>query len=440
MKRTFWGLIAALGLAFVGLTSPAQAAVTCTPQSMTGYTHTLLYTCTGVGVGNTDITDAKQVFSVLKANSKDTSHLDDGNHVFYMFANDSEYLPYTQVNSALPYRAPPANAQANTWNDTSTTPNKWYTVIFINKLVTASTKHTQNAVAHEAGHHFDRFYSSVVGAAESTSETDSLFGVKTTGAQITVGGGSPYNLHNKIKLTISLLDARPFLADGTTPNPSFGTYTATYPFEKELLTTGETPNTIATWFVNQINGYPSLVTAGVKAILVSPTSATFYVHSTKQYIVKYEKTYTPTTGSTFTFSEFYDHDWSEFINTTDTKCATNGGGIWSGYQDAAGGWICSSNGTGSTLSPAYSGLDNGVIALKAWPYFFSLDYRTGYPRWAELWAEQTARLLGESQGKSLSPDGPLTNHFSCSRTLESLLQTNGTLPAEGSFSSNCKGL
>jgi len=445
MKRTLWALCAVLGLAFIGLApSKAQAAVTCSPQTMVGFTHTILYTCTGVT--STDLADAKQAFSVLKPNSADTMHLDDGNHVFYMFANDTEYQPYTVVNPALPYKAPPANAQANTWSDTSTSPSKWYTVIFMNKLITASTKHTQNAVNHEAGHHFDRFYSSVVNGAESTSEVGTVFGVKTTGAQITVGGGSPYVLHNKIKLTISLLDARRYLAGTTTPNPYFNTYTdafgpTVYSFEKELTVAGETPQSIAAWFVSQINGYPSLVSKGIAAIPTSPTaSATFYIHSTGQYVVKYEKAYTPASGATFTFSQFFEHDWSEFINSTDVKCAASGS-IWGGYQDSFGNYICAgAGGLGTVLNISYGGLDNGQIALRAWGYFYGVDPSTGILRFSELWAEQTARLTNESQGIPMSPDAPLINHFSCSRTLASILQQTGVLPGEGSYQNPCKGL
>ncbi|MFA6556194.1 MAG: hypothetical protein WCT03_07190, partial [Candidatus Obscuribacterales bacterium] len=422
MKRTLLALLSALTLAFVGLfasLSQAQAAVTCTVQSIpnngTGkpaFTHNALYYCGAVTA--TEAGKARNAINDLKIHSR--ASLDDGHHVFYLFANQADYALYSTTpppigTPALPNVAIPLGAQGQTWN-TSSTPSDWYSVIFLDRLEPLSSavknaKALENAVNHEAGHHFDARYSSLLGGLGFASEVQSTFGIKATGAQLTVGGGSPYTLGNKIKLTLSLLNADPSDAYlGTYTNASGATV---YSFEKELTAVGETPNSITAWFVSQINGSPNLAGKGIKAVATTPASATFTIHSEGKYIVKYENAYV---GTTFSFYQFAEHDWSEFIKSTVVKCGTNG--LWSNTQDMNNSFICAgADGKDASLNTPYIGKDNGEIALKAWPYFYSLDNQTGLYRFAELWAEMTARITGVSEGGPKTPDRPLTNFFLC---------------------------
>ncbi|MFA6556180.1 MAG: hypothetical protein WCT03_07120, partial [Candidatus Obscuribacterales bacterium] len=66
--------------------------------------------------------------------------------------------------------------------------------------------------------------------------------------------------------------------------------------------------------------------------------------------------------------------------------------------------------------------------------------QTGLYRFAELWAEMTARITGVSEGGPKTPDRPLTNFFLCTRTLQIGVQTSGVMPLETAFTNNCKGL
>lgn len=449
MKRTFLALLSALTLGFVGLVvspSQAQAAVTCTPQAVTGFTSTVLYACTGVTP--TQINTVKTSILALKADSR--ASLNNGHHVFYIFALTADYHPYatSAPTPVLPDVTIPLGAQGHTWNSSST-PSDWYSLIFIDQTfkpllppldtLPPPVHALENVVNHEAGHHFDRYYSSILGGLESASEVTSNFGIKATGAQLTVGGGSPYHLNDKIKLTLSLLDAKRY-SSGTVDNPYFGTYTdgggsTVYSFEKTLTAAGETPASVAAWFVSQINGSPNLAGKGIKAVATTPASATFTIHSEGKYVVKYENAYV---GTTFSFYQFAEHDWSEFIKSTVVKCGSNG--LWSNTLDANQSFICAGNGTGASLNTQYVGKDNGQIALIAWPYFYSLDNQTGLYRFAEFWAEMTARITGAQQGGPKTPDRPLTNFFLCTRTLQTGVQTSGVMPLETSFTNNCKGL
>jgi hypothetical protein len=370
--------------------------------------------------------------------------LNNGHHVFYIFALTADYHPYatSAPTPVLPDVPIPFGTQGHTWNSSST-PSDWYSVIFIDKIIDPTLPTPVNALAnvviHEAGHHFDRYYSSILGGLESASEVTSNFGIKATGAQLTVGGGSPYHLNDKIKLTLSLLDAKRY-SSGTVDNPYFGTYTdgggsTVYSFEKTLTAAGETPASVAAWFVSQINGSPNLVGKGIKAVATTPASATFTIHSEGKYVVKYENAYV---GTTFSFYQFAEHDWSEFIKSTVVKCGSNG--LWSNTLDANQSFICAGNGTGASLNTQYVGKDNGQIALIAWPYFYSLDNQTGLYRFAEFWAEMTARITNKLQGGPKTPDRPLSNFFLCTRTLQFGLETSGVMPIETAYTNNCKGL
>lgn len=444
MKRTLLALLSVLTLGFAGLIaapSQAQAAVSCTPKSVTAspaLTHTLLYDCTIPGTEAPLISRAVVAVSQLKTNSRIS--LDDGNHFFYIFKTRADYDSYAgtspnpATNPPLPLTITiPTDAQGHTWSVTGT-PRKWYTVVFLDQLVVGATKNIENLIHHEAGHHFDAHYSTQVGGGASASEAISKFGKMLTGARLTVGGGTPYVIGHKIKLTLSLLD------------PQTITYSV-HPFEKVISAGGETPATVAAWFVNQINITLGNTTQKVYAEIATLDPTTFFIRSEGKYIIKYEKAYV---GTTFSFYKFADHDFSQFISTTETKCGSNG--IWSGTREslaavpppvppAAPGepiFICTgSDGTGATLSAPYLGLDNAQIALKAWKYFYAPELQTGTTTWkyAELWAEITARISNQQHGKPDTPDGPLTNNFLCSRALVFGVLDSGSVP--GSFTGQC---
>ncbi len=464
MKRTFLALLSALTLGFVGLiATPSQAqAVTCTAMSLNvpskPFTHTALYYCGTVTPAQAE--KARDAINDLKDNSR--ASLDNGHHAFYLFKSVADYAAYAVPPAALPYEDVLPTVQGNTFNDTSFSPSNWWTVIFLNNLDQPTlSADIKNVTAHEAGHHFDFYYSSRVAGAAFASEMQSVYGIKATGAKLTVGGGSPYHLNNKIKLTLSLLDAglkNYGYVSGAPVEPDnayLGTYTdgngaTVYSFEKELTTLGETPTSIAAWFVSQINGHPTLINKGIKAFATSPASATFTIHSLGKYVVKYDTAYV---GTTFSF-QLAEHDWSAFIKLTKTKCGSSGA-LWRGYKGADGVYICSStttenaNGDGPFLNTPYAGKDNGEIALKAWPHFYSLT-RVGSVtedghtwsawRFAELWAEQTARITGNLNNIAKSPIVPLINDFICTRTLITSLQQSDSYTVDDSgFGTACKG-
>ena len=468
MKRTLLALLSALTLGLMGLiATPSQAqAVTCTvmsiPANGTGkpaFTHNALYYCGTVTSAQAG--KARDAINDLKVHSR--ASLDDGHHVFYLFKSVADYTAYAVPPAPLPYKAVLSITEGNTFNDTSV-PSNWFTVIFLDNLDQPTLNNDiKNVTAHEAGHHFDARYSSLVVGQGFASEVLSIYGIKATGAKLTVGGGSPYHLNNKIKLTLSLLDAGRFIysydpitdTESTSTNAYLGTYTdgsgaTVYSFEKELTALGETPTSIAAWFVSQINGTPALFNKGIKAFATSPASATFTIHSTGQYVVKYDTAYV---GTTFSF-QLAEHDWSAFIKLTKAKCGSSGA-LWRGYKGADGVYICSSsgspgvNGDGPSLNTPYAGKDNGEIAFKAWPYFYSLT-REGFGtgaghqwtpwRFAELWAEETADITGNSNNIAKSPIPPILNDFLCTRTLmTSVQQSNSYTVDDSGFTANCKG-
>ncbi|MBS1999655.1 MAG: hypothetical protein JSS86_25205 [Cyanobacteria bacterium SZAS LIN-2] len=445
MKRTLWGLCAALSLAFIGLVpSQANAAVGCANQTVTGYLNQVLFTCDGVTP--TDVASSKSGLTSLPPQAITAN--DTAKHKTYVFAFDTDYEPYTVAHpGGLPYQDP-QGAQGYTFKDAN---GNWWSLVFINKLTAAATKHTENAITHEQGHYLDYWWSSIMGGAQSGSENTTYFNNKLNGAQFTVGGGSPVVVGHTITATFDVLD-------GLAGSPTYNTYVYHKVITKTIAA-GDTIQSVAAFFVDQINNNSDLKLYGVIAVpaVAPPTpTPTFYIHSPN--IVHYQIAHV----GNFLFDTNQGrtslHDWSTWINRsapyggTDAQCKAGGGGIFNGKKDStppSGAYICSgTNGNGATLSANYAGLDNAQILLKAWGYFYQQTNDYGYPRWAELWAEETAFVSSAPEGGNFSPDFPFTQgFFACTREVLTYVYNNttgspkgGLPPNDNTFGSTCKGL
>jgi hypothetical protein len=443
MKRLTMALFTMLTLAFVGLspTIAQAAAVTCTVQSIPGVVN-ILRTCDGVS--SFDIGAAKSALAVQRANA--LGKLQDGHHWFFVFAQAAQWQPYSVANpTILPYPspAPPAGIEGYTWENGLNT----YSVILIDQLAAGSNNHTQNAVAHEAGHHFDAFYSAVLGGADAASEGDTTYAVKLTGAQFIVGGGPPDHPGDTVAITFSVLNTT-MIGNPPHKGPNFGTYKTDTGIVSvvtvtKTIATGDTLDSVAAWFVDQINNHttPSLNSLGVQAIATSPASATFYIHS-KFTVVRYSKA---TVGGYVLTMD--DHDWSNFINksppyaTSQPQCTGNGAGTFNFFRDDQKRYICSgTTGGGASLNTPYVGMDNAQIQFTAWSYFYvqTLPAST-IPGWTELWAETVASQSGFNESPPDSPDAPFINNFGCTRQLQQDVLFNGMNPPETNFGSPCRG-
>lgn len=433
MKRTFWGLFAALGLAFIGL-APSQAlAVTCAPVTVTvptpgAYPQGYLYSCTGVAPADTQ----RAVAALQSMPAFTQTQLKTGVHKFFVFASQADYYSYTHPlvtgQPFVPYVAPPAKAEGNTFNDPVSLTD-WYSQIFIDKLTSTAANRVNVATAHETGHHLDYIYRDKLGNATArfASEVGStVFAQKLTGIYLTVGGG-PINAGDQLTLQVfNPIDV-----------PSWTVTSSPLAELTYVAVGGESLADIATWFYTHINA-SSIWTTSLKLHANPPVGATFTIDSNEIRIFQQKKN--PTGHETFTVFNF--HDFPGFIRQspnigTTPQCGSNG--VFTGQKDdssVAGAYYCDgTNGTGPNLVAPYSNSwDNYTVISQSpdsWSYFYTQDTSGLKPRWAELFAELTAVVTGniESGAGTKTPDTYLkSGYFTCVKiAMTSVFQT-GNLP------------
>jgi hypothetical protein len=136
-------------------------------------------------------------------------------------------------------------------------------------------------------------------------------------------------------------------------------------------------------------------------------------------------------------------DTERFVQFTG-RCAVHGTNAL-GAQDTE--WRGAGN---SVVTPPYpANAENDVILQLAWAHFYTKqefpaekNREAGVPPlgigWAELFAEETAVISSSRQGGSFSPDKQLIDYFDCIAPLVYSLEENGTLPAEGSYETQCQ--
>ena len=132
------------------------------------------------------------------------------------------------------------------------------------------------------------------------------------------------------------------------------------------------------------------------------------------------------------FQSELNHDW-ETVNRMEAceDAKTQAYGLFSGYADSTGNYICSGNrGYGTALSNAYAHLNNQAVLNKAWPN------RT--PSAAAMFAEEYDEMyIGTDLHNSPKTADVYIPRFQCSQSFAKFIGDQGRLPQAAELPQGC---
>ncbi|MBZ0295811.1 MAG: hypothetical protein K8L99_24850 [Anaerolineae bacterium] len=161
---------------------------------------------------------------------------------------------------------------------------------------------------------------------------------------------------------------------------------------------------------------------------LSPAGNTTYrgnlaVHETghqTDFIYQSKLSGTVRASDSTTMTDMIAKDWENLELYT---ACSNTGLLFRGKKDSDQDWICTSNGSGTSLVAKYSGFSNQEVLEAAFPDIF-LESK-------EIWAEVTAQVSGNADGGQdglASYFGLSDGKFSCTMTLLRSLHRYGEVP------------
>lgn len=406
MKRlaTLAGLAFAMLIGAFAFSAPAHAT-TCSTTTSGQFPDNLYWFC-----GNTSSNKAagQGALTRLGTNAKNTSHLNQSTHLFFIFNSVSDFTTWCAVthtgvpNIPCPVGGWPSTPSAGyTYNNGTST---YYSVVIENLAdQTQLGTSVANNMAHEAGHQLDYIYGPALGYTFAASETNSgspvrEFNDKLNGfdwpnfnaltnkcgasggiftnqydqfgsiicnaiQNVTIGG----TIHSGDTITITVKDSS--LSGGQHPVP----YT--------VKPTDTTYNAIALGVANAVN--TDVLVNGFVHATVSSAEVDF--------------------NSTSTNATFF----TAAVSGTETATA-------------------SARGT------------NQQVLQAAWPYYFTTESGALGNYWGELYAEENAKVFSSTEGGSHTPDTYVKNYFACTELIVQTLGSTGNLPSVAQYPSNCK--
>ena len=143
-------------------------------------------------------------------------------------------------------------------------------------------------------------------------------------------------------------------------------------------------------------------------------------------------------------TELNTYDWRNFLART-PQCDPSGHGttgVFNLQRGSGGTFICANNGDGPGLGSGYSGNNQTVLQVYAWPYYYSQQQTPG--AFAELWAEEVAVLSSAGQVNINGVGDPDVymqsgNGFQCTEFLVSSLLTTGKAPiSQANYPHECQ--
>lgn len=427
MKR----LATLAGLAFASLigafafTAPAHATtcVTDPASPSTSWPHNSYWYCGGTtnyktggfnGLINQG-TDAKR-------STPTPTVLFNTNHLFFIFATYTDFKGYCGVTTNTPYLACNSlatdgfsedgpNAVGSTWNNGGTI---YYSVVLEDRIENSTPilqveQRIQNAMAHEAGHQLDYYYGPKLSYSFAASEDSSY---------------------------------------GTSPRREFN-YRLTFDWNNfDSLTTCTTSGGV---FFNKLDDSAGIICNGIQATTVGGTPHMGdVVHmvvtdtslpggsETVPYTIKSSDTNASILASSLVNAVNADtvlmthHISATYLAGPPIQVKFNSTSTTKTY------FVTSKfSGTGSeTFAASFSGTNEEILQA-AWKYFFT-KHAPNVHFWDELFAEQNAHQFSNNDPVvGQNPDDYLV-YFGCTGHTVQYLATNGTTPADASYSSGCK--
>lgn len=416
MKRTIWGLFAALALAFIGLApSQAQATVTCqtVAHAPAKWPDNVYWYCGPVKTSSNN-TNMQSALSHLGTHAKTNAGAWDAAHYhIFVFANKADFDAYilqSNVTPTPPAPNDPIPPKAGGFTYNNGTPN--YTSLVFEDRINAATHGMEATVVHEVGHFLDHVYAPKMGGTFlAASQIGSRFQYKLMGMNAEVQGG-PVLTTDVIKLTIS----------------STGVMGVTITYSPQV--NNEQLATIATNMAAMINNPSGLLHA--HGFVATAVGANIEIQATEYSV------YSASTGGTA--HEHLDLSNYDFRNldAKTPQCGANG--VFTGQRAPKPTdpenqivYICSgATGTGTTLNTTdFTNGTNRQVLQQAWPYFFTpkTDNVFGFTYFSELFAELTSAAAGEVETGTFTPDSYVrSGYFTCAKKIVSDLESTGNLP------------